>query len=45
MQIAGKEVEHIIVCNENGEVLAVISDTKIINKDGISVTIGDKEVN
>lgn len=37
MTISGKVVEEIVVTGADGEVLAVISDGEIVEKEGISV--------
>ena len=39
MQIGGREVEQIIVADDTGEVLAVISDGEIVEKKGVHATI------
>ena len=39
MTIAGKEFTEIIITAQNGEVLAVISDKEIIEKDGVTVAL------
>ena len=39
MTIAGKQVKEIVITAEDGEVLAVISDTEVIEKNGVSVVV------
>ena len=39
MTISGTEVEAIIVIGKDNEVLATISDSEIVEKDGISVIV------
>lgn len=39
MTIGNKEYEQIVISNESGEVLAVISDKEIIEADGCKVTL------
>ncbi len=39
MIIGKKEYEQIVITNESGEVLAVISDLEIIELDGCKVTL------
>lgn len=41
MTIGGNEYEEIIITAQNGEVLAVISDKEIIEKDGVTVALED----
>lgn len=41
MIIGERELKQIIVTGENGEVLAVISDTEIINKNGVTVVLSN----
>lgn len=42
MIIANKDAKEIIITAADGEVLAVISDTEIIEQDGISVTVEEE---
>ena len=39
MTIGGKEIAQIIIYDENKEVLAVISDDEIIEKNGVNVAL------
>lgn len=41
MRIANNEYSEIVVTGEAGEVLAVISDSEIIEKDGVAVALVD----
>lgn len=41
MRIANNEYSEIVVTGEDGEVLAVISDSEIIEKDGVAVALVD----
>lgn len=41
MIIGERELKQIIVTGGNGEVLAVISDTEIINKNGVTVVLSN----
>ena len=41
MVIGGKKYSEIVVVGENNEVLAVISDDEIIEKDGVAVVFNE----
>ena len=43
MIIAGKEYSAIAISGKDNEVLAVVSDTEIVEKDGVHVIIAEKE--
>ena len=43
MIIGGKKVEHIMITTTDGEVLAVVGDAEIIEKQGIRVSVIRKE--
>lgn len=44
MLIGGKKYSEIVIVGEDNEVLAVISDDEIIEKDGVAVVFNDKEM-
>lgn len=39
MKLNGREVDQIVVTNKKGEVLAVISDSEIIEEENVSVIV------
>lgn len=43
MIIAGKDYDHITITGKDNEVLAVISDTEIVEKDGVHVLLQKEE--
>lgn len=43
MIIAGKEYDSVVITGKENEVLAVVSDTEIIEKNGTHVLIQSKE--
>ena len=42
MELGGKQYSEIIILGENNEVLAVISDDRIIEKDGVAVVFNEE---
>lgn len=41
MVIGGKKYSEIVIIGEDNEVLAVISDDEVIEKDGVAVVLND----
>lgn len=41
MNIGGKEYDRIVITAQDGEVLAVITDMEIVEKDGVAVVLNE----